>query len=757
MLQPAINRIRGISLKWKLLIPFLFFAFSGTMILTYIGLTSQQRLIMDEERKEILHHYQQFLESTHQKTLQALTLATMVSEIPEVQKDLAARDRQGLIDLLLYTYVRLKMDFDIEQFHFHVPPATSFLRLHYLERFGEDMGAYRKTISDAIESGRPTAGLEWGETGFGLRGVVPVHRYGKVVGSVEIGYSFGKALLDDFQKRWGFDLILYEVRDHELPRLLAKSGKWAGSFDAAPYLGSVTKYGPSILTSPKGFPGRSIILGPVKDYGGDTVAIVEIAMDRSEIRRRLSRTRNLMVTVGFLGIAVSFILIYLVTRQFIRPIKEIVTHAQDIADEKRESRLKPRPGDEIGVLTQALNVMLDALKQRRKEIEQHASVLERRVRERTADLVESEDKYRTLVENVPLIVYRVLQDGTTEFINSYLTESLGYNIEEAVGNKSFWQEKICQTDDGQFRNICTSCFNTGEECRVERTVRGKDGRVRTFLDHAIPGRDAHGRIRWVDGIMMDITELKRLQERALLSEEIRLLGEISAHMAHEIRNPLITAGGFARRLLGSLPERDPNRKLVHIIVEEVARLENYMKLLVSSIRPFDLSLTDLDIVSLLEAHIRDLEELIKSRGMQIVCHFPAGNPRIRGDRERLPQALENLLKHAVVSTPEGEKIYLSIVHEAEDLVVTMRHKVLRLSDDDLEKFFFPHTGKKMEWDVLDLPFSKIVIHRHGGKVKLDREGENVLVMRIELPVKPVSDGRVQAFMPPSAPRDGIPL
>lgn len=47
-----------------------------------------------------------------------------------------------------------------------------------------------------------------------------------------------------------------------------------------------------------------------------------------------------------------------------------------------------------------------------------------------------------------------------------------------------------------------------------------------------------------------------------------------------------------------------------------------------------------------------------------------------------------------------------------------------------EKFFFPQPDEEMGWDVLDLPFSKIVIHRHGGKVKLDREGENV-VMRIE--------------------------
>ena len=733
MLRSVTVGMRGVSLKWKLLIPFLFFAFSGTLILTYIGLTSQQKLIMDEERKELHHFYQQFLEGIHQKALQALSLGTMVAEIPEVQRCLEAGDRQCLIDLLLYTYVRLKMDFDIDQFHFHVPLATSFLRLHYLESFGDDMTSYRKTITDAVESGKPRAGLERGVTGFGLRGVVPVHRYGRVVGSVEIGHSFGKALLEDFHKRWGVDLALYEVREKGPHSLMAKSEKWAHSFDAMPHLAKVGPNKTSILIAPKGFSDRSVLLGAVKDYGGKIVALVEIIMDRSKIQRELSRTRALMVSVGLLGIAVSFVLTYLVARQFIRPIKEIVHQAQDIADEKRESRLEPRSNDEIGVLTQALNVMLGALKQRRVEIEQHATVLERRVRERTADLIESEDKYRTLVENVPLIVYRVLEDGTTEFVNSYLTESLGYSIEEAVGDKNFWIEKICGTEDGPFQGICTTCFNTGEECRVERKVRDRNGRLLTFVDHAIPASDLQGKIRWVDGIMMDITEIKTLQERALLTEEVRLLGEISAHMAHEIRNPLITAGGFARRLRDSLPEGDPNRKLAHIIVEEVARLEDYMKILASSIRPFDLSLTELDVGSLLASRVAEAEGLGRSRGVEMVKNFSAGKTRIQGDEGKLGRSFENLLKHAIVSTPRGEKLYISSRKKDDRYVITLKHRVHRLSDDDLERFFFPHTAEETKWNVLDLPFSKIVIHRHGGKVDVEREGKNVVVLRIDFP------------------------
>ncbi|MFH1123794.1 MAG: cache domain-containing protein [Pseudomonadota bacterium] len=740
ILSRYLGRVKGISLKWKLLIPFLFLAFAGTTLLTYIGLNSQQNLLREEEKKGLLQYHDRFLEELNQKKKQAMSLAAVIAENPQVQTLLAERNRQGLIDLLLHTYVQLKMNFSIEQFHFHLPVAVSFLRLHELDRYGDDMRTYRKTIRDAILMREPVAGLELGATGFGIRGVAPVFLYGEVVGTVEIGHSFDKALLNDIHERWGIDLALYRLEDQRGYRPMARTGK-------GPQHELIDRYLPKegvekvfMMISPKEHPDRSILFGPVKDYSGETVALVEINVDRSDIQKRLAHTRDLMVVVGILGIGISFLLTFLVTIFFIRPIMDIVRAAQDIAQEKREVHLEPGPSDEIGSLTQALNIMLDALKERRTEIERYAKTLEKRVQERTADLVASEEKYRTLVENVPLLVYRILRDGTTEFINSYLTESLGYSIEEAVGNRNFWREKIVSDPSDDCAEHWGDCFQSGHERRIEREVKDKGGRTLTFIDHAIPATDAGGHVKWVDGIMLDISELKRLQERALRAEEIRVLGEISAHMAHEIRNPLITAGGFARRLRDSLPEGDGNRKLAQIIVEEVARLENYLKILVSSIRPFELSLGEVDLNRLLEKWLERLGGHLRSKGIEVVREMDPLIMKIQGDEERLDQAFENLLKHAIVSTPEDEKLFLSTAQRGDHIVVTLRHKVHRLSEDDLDKFFFPHVEDETEWTVLDLPFSKSIIHRHGGRVDLSREGDNILMMRIEFPVKSRTGG-----------------
>jgi PAS domain S-box-containing protein len=718
------------SLKWKLLLPFLFFAFIGTTTLTIIGLASQQRLIKEEEKKTIQHFYHHFLERIQLKESQALSLATLIAYDRDIQEKLAMRDREGLRDLLAQTYSQLEEKHNIQQLHFHIPPGFSFFRVHEPKQHGDDLRPMRKMVTEVLSKGVPLSGIEKGATALGIRGVVPVFRHGDIIGSVEIGLGFGRPFLLAFQEHWGVDVTLY-VKKGEAYEFLEAAGGATERSPAESFPFSLETEDVKILIAPRDFPERSILLGSIRDYSGKELALVEFGLDRSLILHKLNRTRNIMILVGSAGLAISFLLTYLVVSLFIRPIKEIVKEAQDIADEKRASRLESRPNDEIGRLSKALNVMLDSLKNRRLEIENYAKTLEQKVQERTVDLEASEEKYRTLVENVPLIVYRIRQDGTTEFVNYYLKESLGYSIEEAMGDRLFWRQKI--TGPSEEEGFYRVCFEEGDELRVERAVKDRKGRSVSFIDHAIPAWDANGRVKWVDGIMMDISELKRLQERALRTEEIKLLGEISARMAHEIRNPLSTAGGFARRLRDAIPEESPNYRLAQIIVEEVARLEHFLKVLFNSIRPFDLSLGEVNINDLLKKILRGYTYLLEMRGIKAETAFSQTLHVIHGDQERLSQAFSGLIEHAILSTPEGERFAVTTEATDDALVITLMHKSPRLSVDDLEKYFFPHVEDKVEMTVLDLPLSRIIIHRHGGRIDLWQEEDKTLFTKIEFP------------------------
>jgi PAS domain S-box-containing protein len=596
----------------------------------------------------------------------------------------------------------------------------------------------RETLQKAYAERRSVWGLERGETGLGIRGVVPVFQGPEIVGSVEVGHSFGRTFLAGLSESWGLDLALYVRVEDTFEAMAAVAGETTGRVFVAPAEDVVDWMEPLILVAPPGLPDRAILESPIWEYGGDLAAVMEISTDRSDIRARLVQTRNLMITVGALGIAISFLLTYLVAILFIRPIQAIVRGAQEIAEERRESYLDPGFGDEIGTLRVALNRMLAALMERRVQLEEHARDLEKRVQERTADLVASEEKFRTLVENVPLIVYRLREDGTTEFINTYLTESLGYDIDEAVGDQGFWFEKILGRDEEAYRELLETCFQEGSECRIERVVRDKKGHPLVFLDHAIPFSEESGRVLWLDGIMMDITGLKQLQERSLRTEEIRLLSEISARVAHEIRNPLSTAGGFARRLRDALPEEDRNRRTAEIIVQEVARMESFLQVLLSSIRRVDLHISRVDPNRIIRFWVNRMRGLAVSRNVRIREELDPQLPVVHGDEDRLNQAMESLIKHAIVTMPPEDTLEVRSLAEGDRVVIRFTCKGSRVSDGDLEQFFFPHLEQNPEESVLDLPLSKIIIHRHGGRVRVFRDGD-LLVTEIELPLRPVAE------------------
>ena len=734
-LSTILYRIQGISLKWKLLIPFLGFSFLGTVILVYIGLSSQLKLIKNEERKECLFLYKQFLTEIDHKKIRALSLATVIAGNPEVQRLLAERDQSGLAKLLSPTFKQLKTKYGILHFHFHIPSAKSFLRLH-LPKAREEIISYRATVMEAMKTGETVAGLERGMAGLGIRGVVPIYHRGVLVGSVEVGYPLGRHFLEDLKRNWGADFTVFEKIPQKTYKKLSTTLKGRSEFPLLKYVSQDRARNPIILISPPGYRDKTVLLGAVTNYADKVVAQVEIEDDRKDILERLSKTQTLMFAVGAGGILISFILVWVVSIAFLRPIKEIVKEAQEIADGKTGITLEQRPADEMGELTRSLTRMTDALNERQAQIENYARTLEIRVKERTADLVASEEKYRTLVEHAPLIVYRVLNDGTTEFINHHFTEILGYSIEEAVRDKQFWREKICGQDECQVGDAAITSWDLAVESRVERVVRDREGNLHTFIDHAIPQRDHQGRVKWIDGIMMDITRLKELQERALQTEEVRILGEISARFAHEMRNPLVSAGGFARRLRDSLPEADPHHKLANIIVEDVSRLEGILRIIFKMIEPITLSMSEVDLNKLLMAAVAELDDKIRQRRVEIVESLAASLPKIQGDEELLNRAFENLLKEAILSVPEGERVFLSTSKEADLAVVVISHRAEGLSEEDLTQFFFPRFTAKSESAILNLPLSKIIIHRHGGKIDLHRKTGDVIVLTIELPAEP---------------------
>lgn len=117
----------------------------------------------------------------------------------------AATYRQALYRYVLPIWTEAAKQAGMRQFHFHLPPDTSFLRVHAAERFGDDLSAIRRLIADAMQAQAPRSGFEVGRIYAGLRSAVPIftttdeQNARQFLGILELGLSF-KSVLESFDK-----------------------------------------------------------------------------------------------------------------------------------------------------------------------------------------------------------------------------------------------------------------------------------------------------------------------------------------------------------------------------------------------------------------------------------------------------------------------------------------------------------------------------------------------------------------------------
>jgi PAS domain S-box-containing protein len=355
------------------------------------------------------------------------------------------------------------------------------------------------------------------------------------------------------------------------------------------------------------------------------------------------------------------------------------------------------------------------------------------VRQRTADLVESEEKYRTLVENVPLVVYRVTPKGEILFVNQFVEELIGYSPVDILRFPSLWSEVLYDEDRQRVTELRQKSQEEGQERIAEYRVLHKDGRIVYVVDHAIPFRTIDGLVSRVDGIIMDVTGRVKMQEQLIQSEGIKTIGEVSARLAHEIRNPLVSAGGFARRLLSSMNPSDPNREKVEIIVKEVGRLEVILRMILNYIQPLDLEMLPTEPNLLVATALRGVAAEMAERNVTVRAELSPELPRISMDQAKMEQVLRTLLRNAFNQIPSEGSLSIGTAFDQGMFQLVMRYPVRHMSQDDVEHFFYPFTTFKVDYQLVDLPMSKILVHKHGGmiEVKLGKSGE--LSIRILLP------------------------
>ena len=170
----------------------------------------------------------------------ATMLAKLVAEQQSVRQSFAAGNRDALAGEFKSAFEMLKAEFDVRQFQFHLPPATSFLRVHKPEKFGDDLSGFRNTVLEVNATKSSLSGLEAGVAGIGIRGLAPISLDDKHLGSVEFGLSLHSGFVEKFTSNTGHPAAIFALRDdglHEIGTTLPAGQDPARSLDLAKLAG----------------------------------------------------------------------------------------------------------------------------------------------------------------------------------------------------------------------------------------------------------------------------------------------------------------------------------------------------------------------------------------------------------------------------------------------------------------------------------------------------------------------------------------
>ncbi|UCF30418.1 MAG: GAF domain-containing protein [bacterium] len=234
-------------------------------------------------------------------------------------------------------------------------------------------------------------------------------------------------------------------------------------------------------------------------------------------------------------------------------------------------------------------------------------------------------------------------------------------------------------------------------------------------------------------------QIMDLQSRLVQWEKLAALGEMAATVAHEIRNPLVSLGGFARRLAKMLTPGSTESKYTDIIMREVARLERTLEDVMDYSKGYVVA--DMERISLkvlVDECVELVRENFRSKGVRLVQRIEEDLPEILVDQRQVRQAVINILVNSGQAVGDGGEVTIDVCTET---VGVDRSVNISITDDgggvkpgDLDRIFEPFFTTKGTGTGLGLTIAQRAISGHGGEIRVDNRPGVGVTFSVLIPV-----------------------
>jgi PAS domain S-box-containing protein len=236
------------------------------------------------------------------------------------------------------------------------------------------------------------------------------------------------------------------------------------------------------------------------------------------------------------------------------------------------------------------------------------------------------------------------------------------------------------------------------------------------------------------GIIRDITEYKELEDRVIHTERLAAVGNTMTHIAHEIKNPLLIIGGFARQLIKIPGLDDKSRRKLSIMAEEVSQLEEMVAEMREFVRRPPAAKRPGQLGDALTAALELFQDTLKEHNIQVRRVEETPLPAVNFDPKQVHQVLINLLKNALEAMPKGGEITITSRVKGANVEISLADTGEGMSPEVAANIFQPYFTTKDKGTGLGLAISQGIIQAHGGTILVDSTPGQGTTFTIQLPL-----------------------
>lgn len=355
----------------------------------------------------------------------------------------------------------------------------------------------------------------------------------------------------------------------------------------------------------------------------------------------------------------------------------------------------------------------------------------------------NERRYRQVFEKSKDIIFIANEQLRIVEINDAVTSMLNYTRNEAIG-KSL-SDLIEQE---QHKKYLSLLLNSGKDVNDwEVTLTTKDGEKKVCIFTAtVEAEDGN----YIQGIIHDITNLKKMEKATILSEKLGAAGRLVRTLAHEVRNPLNNITLSIEQLQQEALD-DTVQMYLDIVSRNSKRINGLINELLNSSKQTDIALKAFAMQKVLDDVIDASIDRLTLKRLQLKINYPSEALYILADTEKLKLALLNIVINAIEAMEEGQGILTISLGETDRAVVlTITDNGCGISEESIARLFEPYFTQKRNGVGLGLAFTLNILQAHKASIEVSsvlNEGTTFTITFPGLNETPQADDAARLSVP----------